>query len=642
MLTLYKYITAALAFAGCGSLLLTGEMNPVFLTPGLMLIPGYYRYVRGRPAVSRWLVAGLAVLELFVLAFDVLVVSPDFLIAIAHMTIVFQALKSFDMREPWDPLQVYFMSILQMIITSELSLSIVVGIAFVVFLLIFMAALVLSHFMKEGTLEKVRFWRPLAVISVATLVMTVVFFIIVPRMRGGLWGRTAASGLRTVGFSGNVDLGAYGDVLTDDNIVMRADIQGAGEHLYWRGASLDNFDGQRWSNTLEYRIRLNSRDGYFNIPFVSGAQDGSYVKQKIVVEPMDTEVIFALDDIRKLSVRRWIVQATMPGTVYLPGKNNRRVTYTALSHPGTANRKAYKKWRNAYLQMPQGMQRVRELSTEVSADAGTTMQKASAIEQYLLDGHTYTLSPGPPPEGVSPLQWFLFGAREGYCQHYSTAMAMMLRTLGIPSRIVTGFSGGDLNDFGNYVIVRQRNAHSWVEAAIDGYWHRFDPTPAIPEGLGTTFMMMLDSLRMDWYRYVVGFSRADQSAMLSSLAMPVFKTPELRGFSITVNPAIVIAGIFMVIVACYYIFIRHAKIRVWHLSAASKAFVGFRRRVVKRGGKVGPCSTAHEVALAAKALYADPQVVEEILDLYTRARFSGIKPEEGQLKRLRILCKKAF
>ena len=104
------------------------------MLPGLAIFPGYYRYLTGRPPISRWLVAGLAVVEIFVLGFDSMFVSRDFLIAVAHMTIVFQALKSFDFHEPWDPLQVYFMSLLQLIITSDLSLSIAVGGVFIVFL----------------------------------------------------------------------------------------------------------------------------------------------------------------------------------------------------------------------------------------------------------------------------------------------------------------------------------------------------------------------------------------------------------------------------------------------------------------------------------------------------------------------------
>ncbi|MCK4910704.1 MAG: hypothetical protein KAR83_03630, partial [Thermodesulfovibrionales bacterium] len=111
---LYKSLTAALALTGCASLIVSGELNILFMLPGLAIFLGYYRYLTGKPPISRWLVAGLAVVEIFVLGFDALVVSRDFLIALAHMTIVFQALKSFDFHEPWDPLQVYFMSLLQL------------------------------------------------------------------------------------------------------------------------------------------------------------------------------------------------------------------------------------------------------------------------------------------------------------------------------------------------------------------------------------------------------------------------------------------------------------------------------------------------------------------------------------------------
>jgi hypothetical protein len=98
----YKFITALLAFTGCISLLITGELIPLFMVPGIALIPGYYRFLRGGEPAPRWVISGLAAVAAGVVAFDTIMVSGDFFVAVAHMTIVFQVLKSFDLRVPWE------------------------------------------------------------------------------------------------------------------------------------------------------------------------------------------------------------------------------------------------------------------------------------------------------------------------------------------------------------------------------------------------------------------------------------------------------------------------------------------------------------------------------------------------------------
>ena len=97
-------------------------------------------------------------------------------------------------------------------------------------------------------------------------------------------------------------------------------------------------------------------------------------------------------------------------------------------------------------------------------------------------------------------------------------MVLMLRGIGVPARIVNGFYGGETNKYGGYIIVRQSDAHSWVEALIDKQWIRFDPTPSVPIRHPTAVVLFLDSLKMNWERYVVGFSSEDQGTILKYLA----------------------------------------------------------------------------------------------------------------------------
>jgi transglutaminase-like putative cysteine protease len=621
---LYRSLTAALALTGCASLIITGELIPAFVIPGLAILPGYYRYLSGRPPVSRWLVAGLAVAEIFVLAFDAVYVSRDFLVAIAHMTIVFQALKSFDLREPWDPLQVYFMALLQLIITSDLGLSMAVGSAFVVFLFLFMAVLVVSHFMKEGTIDKVSIRRPVVLISLAAFVFTAVFFVSVPRVKSGIWGRRAAGGIKTVGFSGAVDFGSFGEVLDDDTIVMRVDIKGGKEvSLYWRGSTLDRFDGVTWKDTVGHRELVSRRVGIFYIRPGYWGRLGELVEQEVILEPLDTDVVFGLGEIAAVKSKSWLVYRNMAGTVFLPQKNRRRYSYTVYSLPEPGKELFFRSHRvqNKYLQMPKGLERIVGLAKSVAGDASGAGEIALGIQRYLLRNFEYSLETAPPPPGVNAMEDFLFNARKGFCQYFASAMTLMLRSMGIPSRIVTGYKGGEVNVVGSYVIVRQNNAHSWVEALVDGRWQRYDPTPIALIPASSGFKLTLDTLRMKWYRYVIGFSSMDQQRIMRSFTAPVFRLPDIGGLRVSINPLFGLAVFASIVAVFYLIGVRRGDIRP--RSFESRAYVRFRSRVRKLGGDVSGSTTPQEVLLEAASLGLDHDKTAALLGMYERARFGG-------------------
>jgi hypothetical protein len=611
----YRLLVAALAFTGSVSLAASGELNPLFALPGVAMIPGYYRYLRGLRPANRWVIAGLALVELLVVAFDTLMVSGDFLIAVAHMSIVFQALKSFDLREPWDPLQVYFMALLQLVITSELTLSISMGAAFVVFLFIFMAAMVFSHFMKEGTLDRVRFQRPLIAISLVALLATIVFFVSLPRFKAGIWGRRDTGGVSMVGFSEEVDFGSFGEVLEDGRIAMRVELSGGRLPLYWRGATLDEFNGVAWKNTLKGRTRIRRTGGRFNI-LPSGGRELSV--QNIIVEPMDTDVVFGLGEIAAVKARGWVLDRDESGAVFLPVKNQRRFSYTVYSVAGSERAAGYAQ---KHLGLPEGMEEIGRLAREVSSGGATARARADLIESHLRDNYEYSLKTEPPLEGMTPVEDFLFSSRKGYCEHYATAMALMLRAVGIPSRLVTGFSGGEINDDGDYVIVRQSNAHSWVEAAIDGRWRRFDPTPPAIPPEAPFLARAFDSLKMNWYRYVVGFSTLDQKRMLMSFSPPKLKLSKTGQGKFAIRPLYVSLAVGAVVVMLAFYMLRiFGRGRP---SFETRLYLGLRKKIRKKGGRIGPSSTAREALREARRLSVDGGRAEELIRMYEEARFGG-------------------
>ena len=181
-----------------------------------------------------------------------------------------------------------------------------------------------------------------------------------------------------------------------------------------------------------------------------------------------------------------------------------------------------------YLQLPNVNPEVRQLATRISAPAPTSFDKASAIEHYLLTNYSYSLQqpallrerqPGRN-SWSDPLSFFLFERKQGHCEYFASAMAVMLRTIGIPSRVVNGFRGGEFNSLTGSYIVRARDAHSWVEAYFPGQgWIGFDPTPPDPKPSASSWdraQMYLDAMREFWREWIINYDFGHQVTLAAT------------------------------------------------------------------------------------------------------------------------------
>jgi hypothetical protein len=629
---IYKILTAVLALTGCIGLFITGELNPLMLIPAIALIPGYIRFWLGMPMLSKWTIGSLSITTLFLFLFDGFVISGDMFIAVAHLTLIFQALKSFDLKEPWDHLQVYFMALLQLIIASELTRSIAFGVIFVVFLIALVTAMVISHFLKEGTVRRIRFGGPVVTISAITLLITVFFFVSTPRAKGGYWGKSHTKGIKTAGFSEKVDFGSFGEVILNPTVVMRVEMPMTAEiPLYWQGMTLDYFDGLSWKNTIKGRYTVGRQGNLF--VFISFSPDKA-LAQKVFLEPLDSEVIFALGTIAGTEIDSRIMLVDNAGSVFTPGKSLRRLNYTAYS--------IFEEQRalmniSEYLRLPSGIAKIENLAREITTGLNTDIEKATRIENYLKTNYKYSLETSPPPPGMSPIEDFLFNSKQGYCEHYATSMVLMLRAINIPSRIVTGFLGGEVNKYGGYIIVRQSNAHSWVEAAINNRWKRFDPTPpAVTPEVPSTLSLYIDSLRMKWYRYVVSFSSSDQKRLIEYLYMPFIKIPDMpdvkvRGFRTVYYAVFAIIAIILAI-----FLLRQLKIRRYGF--VTKHYLIFRNSLKRKGGNIIISSTPSDVLKEAIRLGMQKDA-GEFIRLYEMVRFGGKEFSDEEKKMYKSIAK---
>jgi hypothetical protein len=173
--------------------------------------------------------------------------------------------------------------------------------------------------------------------------------------------------------------------------------------------------------------------------------------------------------------------------------------------------------RELYLQLPTLDGRIAELARTFASGATGDLARARSIERHLRSDYAYTLEL-PDREIADPLANFLFARRKGHCEYFASSMAVMLRSLGIPARLATGFQSGVYNPVSDLWLIRASDAHSWVEAWIPGYgWKTFDPTPADPNAGGlallTRLALYLDASETFWQEWVVTYDLVRQGTL---------------------------------------------------------------------------------------------------------------------------------
>jgi len=315
------------------------------------------------------------------------------------------------------------------------------------------------------------------------------------------------------------------------------------DRLRWRGIALTTFDGRRWTSSDHKPEELKPKeDGWISTdstPKTDSHDPGMFYT--IYLEPLATDAIFVPGRVTRLrgnftgeggnsfaAMRRTSILRDSTGTLLNPFHNYSAVRYAGISSLPPLNAAKlratstdYSPYITAtYLQLPLLDPRIPELAKQITRNVRTPFDKAVAIESYLHNRFTYTLDLIGKP-GDDPLAHFLFETHAGHCEYFASAMAIMLRTLGIPSREVNGFLPGEYNDLGGDYIVRASDAHSWVEVYFPGMdWQTFDPTPAGPEneaGFLTRLGQYADWMEITWSEWVIGYDFAHQLALAQNL-----------------------------------------------------------------------------------------------------------------------------
>ncbi len=357
------------------------------------------------------------------------------------------------------------------------------------------------------------------------------FFFIIPRIHTLYFSPLGLPPRSVTGFSENVSLGGSGSLAQSSQVEMRVKVDGNPRRfrgMLWRGAVLGRFTGKVWYSGRAGLRRLSAAPpGRYAIEPREDWEPTSsrLLRYQVLLAPLPADVLFLAARPRDIVGRFSAVAIDQADAVYTPGREFAPAFYSAVSDttlpPVSKLRLAGSDYpahiRQDDLSLPPLDPRIAMLARQVAKQAANNYDRAQAIDRYLRRNFAYTLE----PTGISPqhpLSSFLFVARKGYCSYFASAMAVMLRSLGIPSRLVSGFRNGVYNQVGGDFIVRADDAHSWVEAYFPPYgWVPFDPTPATPAGLAdqpvSGIDAYLDAANLFWSEWIIHYDFAHQAAL---------------------------------------------------------------------------------------------------------------------------------
>ncbi len=523
---------------GFFALLFASALDPLIsLAMGAALL---FRLLKALDVVRfeppKWAVTLCSLLYIVFYPLDYLLISHAFVTATIRMMFFFTAVKLLSARAGRDYFYLGVLAFLHLLAASMF----VSGIGYLGVLLVFLTlatTAVVSFEIKRGCESGARIVEDRgtgarglgprlagasAALAVGMLALSMALFLVLPRVVG----RSPVSPLsfdRRIGFSSEVDLGATGVLRPDRTPVMRIQqLDGDVGELRWRGLALSHFDGRRWSSPAT-RARLVDAGSYATPRRWRHSQQGRRIHYRVMLEPLASQALFVAgvpEQIVSGSFDRLVVDDT--DSLRVLNGRLQSLQYEVFSwitdrdtqRPADVAEVFSPQFQRLYLQLPPLDPRIPELARQVSASRTTMLGKAEVLETFLRTRFGYTLEL-PAERPADPLAHFLFERRKGHCEYFASAMTVMLRTLGIPARLINGFAGGVDNPISGLHVIRSRDAHSWVEAYIPTYgWLEFDPTPPSSDAMMSPWMAQLwmywDALESAWSDWVLEYDFSHQ------------------------------------------------------------------------------------------------------------------------------------
>lgn len=643
----------------------------------------------------RRLASALAILVVVAYPIDLYFLGSDFISATLRLMLLFTALKVLIAESGRDYFYLGILAFLHLLTASMF----VAGPGYLVMLAAFVVTSIfcyssftmrslgkrsphvaLSHGFVQNFRIPGRIGSLAIVLSFAVLALSLALFLVLPRTMADARISPFSRGY-SVGFSDGVDLSKTGTLQQDFSPVMRVEsldgtLIGAQR---WRGVALSLFDGVRWSRASQPPGELPlSSEGYK--PKWKARRQGLKFRRlqySVTVEPLALRAVFVagVPELIRGSFRR-LWKTPSDSLLVEGGAAAQGLRYQATSWISDPDSISPQRVVDLYsedfvefnVSLPADTDpRIRQTALQIVGERTNPLERARAIESHLKTTFGYTLSL-PTERADDPLTQFLFERREGHCEYFASAMAVMLRTLGIPARLVNGFAGGAYNPLSGMHVIRSSDAHSWVEAYIPRYgWLEFDPTPVNPDAIAGPWLsqawMVWDALQSAWLDWVVdydsdrqrelarGFAQRSESAALSALLSIDAAYQWARWFWKRLTTGLELESPSLdseaqpVMVWLTWIAIVGGVVWLWFWRFRSRpaqrrqepaSVKMYRRavRVLERGGiKRLDSETPQELV----ARLPDPQLrgaMKDLTDAYLAARFRGDQSAETRLDKL--------
>lgn len=405
--------------------------------------------------------------------------------------------------------------------------------------------LLLAQLSFQFEKKTIKLWaKTKIVLSMLAIAMplTVLAFFLFPRIQGPLWGLPSDADVARSGLSDSMTPGNISKLAMSEELVFRVKfLEQAPEKsaLYWRALVLTQFDGRRWSqNRFSKNItprQLETR--------------GPAISQEITLEPSNTSFLFGVDSIANPPlVEGTLASLNSDGELQHRDKVTQRIRYQVTSFPDYRfNVSPNPIELQLNLRLPNNFNpQTRNFAQEIRRQNPEPLAQVNAVLNFFRNERFfYTLE--PPQLGRHSADDFLFNTRAGFCEHYSSAFVILMRAMGIPARVVTGYQGGTLNTQGGFYEIRQSDAHAWAEVWLsERGWIRVDPTAAVApnrilrnleatqekSGLAgivndlikenawsRELRMQWNALNYSWNQWVLNYNQTQQTKLLDRLGL---------------------------------------------------------------------------------------------------------------------------
>lgn len=401
------------------------------------------------------------------------------------------------------------------VLSAAGSISVAFGLLLLAEFLIATVLLIMAQF--EGRVPHITrgFYSAIVVSALVSFVFAFGVFFALPRWTLGYIKGSPALATQTTGFSKDVTI-TPGEVQQDNTVVMRVEPGKGGSRLplpaYISGMRYTTFSGRQWlvaAGRLESVYASSGIDSFV----VSDQQPDTLTT--VYLEPTGTDVVFGLEHITGLRGQFQYLRRDAEGNLFTDAPYYKTIRYDVSSLDQdtvpvdslVARRPALL---DRYLQAPGLSQAFRDVAARIVRGL-TVRDKAQATRDYLLADYEYSLNPT-----ATSVEDFVVNRHSGYCEHFATSMVLLLRAQGVRARLVSGFVATEWNKASGYLIVRAKDAHTWVEVLDGSTWVRYDPTPSSFQQV-SLITNILDNVRMAWYRNVVTYDLARQVQTANSL-----------------------------------------------------------------------------------------------------------------------------